>query len=63
MLAICGQVPLAELGSDFFQEVDNDALFADVAVFCRTITSARAAAGLLEQAVQTRAAASAASRC
>ncbi len=27
VLAICGQVPLAELGSDFFQEVDNDAVF------------------------------------
>ncbi len=34
VLAICGQVPLAELGSDYFQEVDNDLLFADVAVFC-----------------------------
>ena len=33
VLAICGQVPRAEIGSDFFQEVDNDALFADVAVF------------------------------
>ena len=32
VLALCGQVPLAELGSDFFQEVDNDALFRDVAV-------------------------------
>src|SRR5690349_8985718 len=27
VLAICGQVPRAELGSDFFQEVDNDLLF------------------------------------
>ena len=42
VLAICGQVPLAELGSDFFQEVDNDPLFADVAVFSRTVTSAGA---------------------
>ena len=33
------QVPLAELGSEFFQEVDNDAVFSDVSVFCRTITS------------------------
>src|ERR671920_2433188 len=33
VLAICGQVPREEIGSDFFQEVDNDALFADVAVF------------------------------
>ena len=35
VLAICGQVPREEIGSDFFQEVDNDALFADVAVFNR----------------------------
>src|SRR3954470_12723128 len=39
VLALCGQVPLAELGTDFFQEVDNDRLFADVAVFARTLTS------------------------
>ena len=32
VLAICGQVPLAELGSDYFQEVDNDLLFRDVAL-------------------------------
>ena len=38
VLAICGQVPLAELGSDFFQEVNNDRLFADVAVYARTST-------------------------
>ncbi len=52
VLAICGQVPLAELGSDFFQEVDNDAVFSDVSVFCRTLTSAEQLPGLLEQAVQ-----------
>jgi pyruvate dehydrogenase (quinone) len=52
VLAICGQVPLAELGSDFFQEVDNDAVFRDVAVFCRTLTSPEQLPGLLEQAVQ-----------
>src|ERR1700710_313565 len=40
VLAICGQVPLAELGSDYFQEVDNDLLFRDVADFNRTITAA-----------------------
>ncbi len=51
VLAICGQVPLAELGSDFFQEVDNDAVFRDVAVYSRTITSPEQAPYLLEQAV------------
>ncbi|HEX3833638.1 MAG TPA: thiamine pyrophosphate-dependent enzyme [Solirubrobacteraceae bacterium] len=53
VLAICGQVPLAELGSDFFQEVDNDAVFSDVSEFCRTVTSPEQLPGLLEQAVQS----------
>jgi len=39
VLAVCGQVPLPEIGSDFFQEVDNDQLFADVAAFSRTVMS------------------------
>src|SRR6476646_5800033 len=53
VLALCGQVPLAELGTDFFQEVDNDLLFRDVASFTRTITSPEQAASLLEQAMQS----------
>ena len=51
VLAICGQVPLAEMGSNYFQEVDNDALFDDVSVFCETVTSASQMPQLLEQAV------------
>jgi len=51
VLALCGQVPLAEIGSDYFQEVDNDALFADVAAFRATISSAVQMPRLLEQAV------------
>lgn len=51
VLAICGQVPSEEIGSDFFQEVDNDRLFADVAVFARTVSSAAQMPLLLEQAV------------
>src|ERR1700759_1208910 len=39
VLAICGQVPRAEIGTDFFQEVENDVLFANVAVFTATINS------------------------
>ncbi|MBB6629307.1 pyruvate oxidase [Nocardioides sp. KIGAM211] len=50
VLAICGQVPREDIGSDFFQEVDNDALFADVAVFNRTVTSIDQLPGLIEQA-------------
>jgi pyruvate dehydrogenase (quinone) len=50
LLAICGQVPRAEIGSDFFQEVDNDVLFSDVAVFTATITSADQLPELIERA-------------
>lgn len=39
ILAICGQVPLAEVGTDYFQEVDNDLLFRDVAVYRATVSS------------------------
>ena len=53
VLALCGQVPLAEIGSDSFQEVDNDQLFADVAAFSRTIMSPQQLPLLLEQAIQT----------
>jgi pyruvate dehydrogenase (quinone) len=51
VLAICGQVPLAEVGTDFFQEVDNNRLFSDVAVYAETVTSAEQMPQLLEQAV------------
>ncbi len=50
VLAITGQVPREEIGSDFFQEVDNDALFADVSVFCRTVSSVDQLPQLIEQA-------------
>jgi pyruvate dehydrogenase (quinone) len=53
VLAICGQVPREDMGSDFFQEVDNDAVFADVAVFNRTVTSIDQVPSVIEQAVNT----------
>ncbi|MEV8376797.1 thiamine pyrophosphate-dependent enzyme [Kribbella sp. NPDC056861] len=51
VLAICGQVPREEIGSNFFQEVNNDVLFADVAVFSATVSTAEQAPALIEQAV------------
>ena len=62
VLAICGQVPLAELGSEFFQEVDNDRLFPTSP--CSPGPSPRAGQmpQLLEQAVNAAYAARA-SRC
>ncbi|MFQ4150229.1 thiamine pyrophosphate-dependent enzyme [Arthrobacter sp. LAPM80] len=53
VLAICGQVPSEEIGSDFFQEVNNDRVFSDVAVFTHTVTSPAQMPYLLEQAVNT----------
>ncbi len=50
VLAIIGQVPREDMGSDFFQEVDNDVLFADVSVFCATVTSPDQLPFLVEQA-------------
>src|ERR1700710_937944 len=52
VLAICGQVPLSELGTDMFQEIDNDLVFRDVAAFTRTLTSPEQAVTTIEQAVQ-----------
>ena len=52
VLAIAGQVPLGELGSSFFQEVDNDQVFRDVAVYCHTITSADQVPQVIEQALE-----------
>ena len=53
VLALCGQVPTPDIGTDFFQEVNNDVLFADVADFAQTITSPAQLPQLLEQAVNT----------
>jgi pyruvate dehydrogenase (quinone) len=39
VLAICGQVSTSEIGSNVFQDVDNDAVFADVSVFHATVTA------------------------
>ncbi|MBT2275669.1 thiamine pyrophosphate-dependent enzyme [Rhodococcus qingshengii] len=53
VLAICGQVPTSEIGSNFFQEVDNDLLFRDVAVYTSTVTSPNQMPYALEHAVNT----------
>ncbi|NDZ82428.1 pyruvate oxidase [Streptomyces sp. SID10853] len=52
VLVIAGQVALADIGSDAFQEVDNDALFNDVAVFRATVSSPDQLPQLLETAVR-----------
>ncbi len=51
VLAIVGQVPTEDIGTNFFQEVDNDSVFADVAEWTRTVTSVDQMPQLLEEAV------------
>jgi len=50
VLAICGQVPREDMGTEQFQEIDNDVLFADVSVFCQTVTDVSQLPGLIESA-------------
>ena len=52
VLAITGQVPLAEMGSNYFQEVDNDHLFRDCSVYNHTITSAAQVPRVIAQAIE-----------
>ncbi|MFF4368249.1 thiamine pyrophosphate-dependent enzyme [Streptomyces sp. NPDC001594] len=52
VLAVCGQVPLTEMGTDYFQEVDNDQVFRDVAVYRATVTSPQQMPRMLESAVR-----------
>lgn len=53
VLAICGQVPSAEIGTEYFQEIHNDRVFDDVAVWNQTLTSPEQLPQMLEQAVNT----------
>ncbi|MGB7424045.1 MAG: thiamine pyrophosphate-binding protein, partial [Ornithinimicrobium sp.] len=51
VLAICGQVSSGEIGTETFQEVNNDVLYADVSVYSRTISNADHFPYVLELAV------------
>jgi len=51
VLAIVGQVPSAEVGTDYYQEVSNDRVFDDVSVWSQTLTSPDQLPQLLEHAV------------
>ena len=53
VLAITGQVPESEYGSGFFQEIDLERVFGDVAVFNQTVRSADQFERLARAAVQT----------
>ena len=53
VLAITGQVPESEYGNGFFQEVDLERVFGDVAVFNQTVRSVEQFERLARAAVQT----------
>lgn len=51
VLAITGQVPLAEVGTNYFQEVDNDYLFRDVSVYNQTIVDSAQVPRVIQEAL------------
>lgn len=53
VLALAGQVETDLLGTDFFQEVNLERMFDDVAVYNQRITSAEQLPAVLNQAIRT----------
>lgn len=53
VLAITGQVETTQLGHHYHQEVDQDALFNDVAIYNRTVITAAQAPRAFAEAVQS----------
>ncbi|HEY4400160.1 MAG TPA: pyruvate oxidase [Lactobacillaceae bacterium] len=53
LLAIVGQVPSDKLNEDYFQEVNTGELFADVAVFNRTISASDNLPAVVDQAIRS----------
>ena len=52
VLALVGQVPQQFMNIDFFQAMDEEPIFADVAVFNRTATYAQGLPALIDEAVR-----------
>ncbi|MEO8803893.1 MAG: thiamine pyrophosphate-dependent enzyme [Rudaea sp.] len=52
VLAITGQVETTQLGHHYHQEVDQDALFRDVAIYNRTVVTAAQAPRMFADAIQ-----------
>lgn len=53
VLAIAAQVPSGEIGSDYFQETNPQALFKDCSYFCESVSKPEQLATLLYTAIQT----------
>lgn len=52
LLALVGQVPQSLMNIDFFQAMDEEPIFADVAVFNRTATNAEGLPALVDEAIR-----------
>ena len=52
VLAITGQVPTVEMGLDFHQEIDQHALFSQVAACSRTVINADSAWRLIDEVIR-----------
>lgn len=52
VLALVGQVPQAFMNIDFFQAMDEEPIFADVAVFNRTATNAEGLPALIDESIR-----------
>jgi pyruvate oxidase len=52
VLALVGQVPQAFMNMDFFQAMDEEPIFEDVAVFNRTATNAEGLPALIDEAIR-----------
>lgn len=53
VLAIIGQVPSSRMNLDFFQELDEGPIFADVAVYNRTVMTAEQLPVVIDKAIAT----------
>lgn len=52
VLAIAAHIPLAEVGSDYFQETHPQNLFAECSVYCELVSTAEQAPRILELAMR-----------
>lgn len=53
VLALIGQVPTSAMNTDFFQELDENPIFSDVAVYDRTVMTAEQLPQVVDTAIRT----------
>ncbi len=53
VLAIIGQVPTSIMNTDYFQELDENPIFADVSIYARTVMTAEQLPQVVDTAIRT----------